>query len=68
MRHHIWPQEYGGPTRDDNLVSVCDTGHYNIHAVLDALIKGQTPPKATKKETQLAQLGYQRIQQSRSAR
>lgn len=62
VKHHIWPQEYGGPTVPDNLVWTCDTGHYNIHALLDAMLAG-TPllPHATREEKRLAGLGLSRI-------
>jgi len=64
VKHHIWPQEYGGPTVPTNLVLVCDTGHYNIHAVLDALLKGTTPPKTHKAEQSLALAGYAAIKKA----
>lgn len=36
-RHHIWPQADGGPDDGWNLVTVCPTGHDNIHAYLRLL-------------------------------
>ena len=59
VRHHIWPQAEGGPSISENLVWVCDTGHYNIHTALLALEAG-IQPSGTKKEIQLAQLGLER--------
>ena len=57
--HHILPQEYGGPDTPENKVPVCDTGHYNIHAFLDALVRGlKLLPKVTRKEEALARRGY----------
>lgn len=61
VKHHIRPQEFGGPTTSANLVLVCDTGHYNIHAALDALLAGKTPPKVTRGELELARQGYAAI-------
>lgn len=66
VHHHIWPQEFGGPTVPENLVWICDTGHYNVHAILAELVKtgnlgnlaslpGGTSEKA------LAVLGFNRI-------
>jgi len=68
VKHHIHPQEFGGPTTPANLVKVCDNGHYSIHTVLDALLRGKTPPKSTRRERQLAELGFTMIQTARGAR
>lgn len=68
VSHHIWPKEDGGPTVAENLVWVCDTGHYSIHALLDFLRAGGTPfvglPKGqgTRTERKLAREGWKRIQ------
>ena len=62
VKHHILPLEFGGPNVASNLVLTCDTGHYNIHTVLNALLKGETPPKSTRKERAYAQQGYDAIQ------
>lgn len=35
--HHIWPQEFGGPTVIENLVVVCSNGHRLIHEYLNLL-------------------------------
>jgi hypothetical protein len=59
--HHILPQEYGGPTVAANLVKVCDTGHYNIHACLDALLAGKPMPGGTRREKALARQGLDQI-------
>lgn len=37
-RHHIWPQEYDGPTVAANLVYICATAHNTTHAYLRAFI------------------------------
>ena len=65
-RHHVWPLGLGGPTTADNIVVVCATGHNNIHALLDAYLKGdgvvayRLLRSFTIPERQLALLGYQR--------
>jgi hypothetical protein len=61
VKHHVWPQQYGGPTIDSNLVLICDTGHYNVHAALDAMLAGRLPPKVARAELRLAQAGYDAI-------
>ena len=64
VHHHIHPQEYGGKTVPENLVWVCDTGHYNIHSLLDALLAGATIEfKGTRLERKLAKQGYDAIQE-----
>ena len=64
VKHHIMPQEFGGLTEPDNLVWVCDTGHYSIHAALDALLDGKIPPKVARAELALAYRGYNAIRAS----
>lgn len=54
VRHHIIPMEFDGPTNNENLVLICDTGHYNVHAYIDAVLKNRVPPKVTRKERALA--------------
>jgi len=67
VRHHIWPQEYGGPTVPDNLVLVCDTGHYNIHTLLDLMLAGRGVPTAHRNELKYARQGYLAIQKAKEA-
>lgn len=62
VRHHIQPQQYGGPSTKDNLCNVCDTGHYNIHEYIDAMLDNRALPKVTGKERALAIEGLRRIQ------
>lgn len=50
----------GGQTEPSNLVTVCPTGHYNIHAAMAAIIFNKPIPKVTREELRLAKLGYQR--------
>jgi hypothetical protein len=65
VRHHIWPKEWGGPDVESNLVNVCDTGHYNIHAYMDAAFGGKPVPKITKRERLYAELGLKAYYESR---
>lgn len=45
--HHIWPQAWGGPTIASNLVTICPTGHRNVHELLEEYtLAGGTPPWA----------------------
>lgn len=65
VKHHIWPQEFGGPTVEVNLVWVCDTGHYNIHHYLDKLRRGEPIPHTIHgRELELARIGWDRIQRN----
>lgn len=68
VKHHIIPQEYGGKTEPGNLLLVCDVGHYNIHAVMDAILNAQTPPSSTRRELYFARLGATGVQLLRSQR
>lgn len=36
--HHIQPRAMGGPDVETNRVTVCPTGHLNIHRLLDDLL------------------------------
>ncbi len=36
VMHHILPLSWGGPSEPENEMWVCDTGHYNIHILIDA--------------------------------
>lgn len=65
--HHIMPQAEGGPTRADNLIVLCATGHREVHEYLRLLQiwKSEVPwakrrlygPKVRK----CALLGYERL-------
>jgi hypothetical protein len=57
--HHVQPISMGGPSVPDNKVVVCPTGHFNVHAVLAALVFDQPQPKATRNEVELARRGYE---------
>lgn len=57
--HHLQPQAMGGLTTPENTVTVCDTGHFNVHRLLDDLLHGVPMRKGgTRQERQLAQQGY----------
>lgn len=56
--HHIQPRGMGGPDIASNRVSVCPTGHFNIHHVLDLLLAGKPVNVGTPKERALAKQGY----------
>ena len=56
--HHIQPQGMGGLSVPANMVSVCDTGHFNIHRCLDDLLHGVPLVRGARKEQALARQGY----------
>lgn len=63
--HHVLPRTCGGKTDAANLVSLCDTAHYAIHAVLYELRTndGQLPKAPGRRNdyiTNTALTGYQR--------
>jgi hypothetical protein len=66
--HHIHPQALGGASTPGNLIAVCDNGHYNIHAILDALLHSKPPPRGTRKERALARQGFDAIEKYRQGR
>jgi hypothetical protein len=48
--HHILPREWGGPDTPDNRVSLCPTGHYVVHTLLQHWVTAghlQARPKGT---------------------
>lgn len=59
--HHIWPKEFGGPDIPSNKVTVCPTGHRNIHEYINASLHGRPLPKVTKKEKEYAKIGLNQI-------
>ena len=64
VQHHVWPQEFGGPTIPANLIWICDTGHYTIHAGLTRLLAGLEPLIGTPMEISYMRLGLARIKRS----
>lgn len=57
--HHIQPLGMLGPNIPSNKVRVCPTGHFNIHAVLAALVFGHDIPRSSRHERHLAEVGFQ---------
>lgn len=56
--HHVQPQGMGGPDIETNRVTICPTGHFNVHTVMAALVFGHPVPKSTRNERDLAQAGF----------
>jgi hypothetical protein len=57
--HHLQPLGMGGPDNMGNMIGACDTGHYNIHGALSALVFGKPMPKNTTRSERFAALrGY----------
>lgn len=66
VRHHILPEAEGGKAVETNLVKTCDTGHYNIHDLLDLLLAGKPILHlGTRREREIATEGYKRIMAAR---
>jgi hypothetical protein len=57
-RHHVWPQAMGGPDVEANKVTVCPTGHANIHVAMRHLID-ELPPPGSRAEVRLARTGFE---------
>lgn len=38
--HHVWPRGAGGPDTPANRVTVCETGHANLHDLMWRLVNG----------------------------
>lgn len=55
--HHVLPQGAGGPDVASNRVTVCETGHANLHAVMWELAHGRPAPKCSRTELVLAHRG-----------
>lgn len=67
VRHHILPEAEGGKATVDNLQDTCDTGHYNIHYLLELLEEGKPIVHlGTRKERAIAEEGWRRIQAKRA--
>lgn len=66
-RHHVWPLGEGGPNIEDNLITLCATGHNNVHELLKLYkLHRAAPPyselrRFSRGERQLAALGWERI-------
>lgn len=55
--HHVWPQGAGGPDIPANRVTICESGHGNVHAVMWALVNGRPPPRCARTELAMARQG-----------
>lgn len=48
-RHHIKPESWGGPTTDENLVTLCPNTHTATHRLIDEYVRtGGIPPWSTR--------------------
>ena len=57
--HHVLPKTCGGRSTKDNLVSLCDTAHYAIHAAMWDLAQGRPlNPHENPFIRRMAQRGY----------
>jgi len=63
--HHIWPTGEGGPDVPSNVLGVCQTGHTNIHELLELYLDGGVLWEIERtygaNERKYAKLGYERI-------
>ncbi len=64
VAHHVLPKASGGRTEPGNLAVICDTGHYNVHEILAALLAGKVLPGGfgSRSERGMAQRGHDLIQ------
>jgi hypothetical protein len=37
--HHVLPKSWGGPDVESNKVTICPTGHENVHTILNWFVK-----------------------------
>lgn len=56
--HHVWPQEFGGPTVAENLVWICATAHNSVHAYLRRFIHAGQMLSPAPLRVALAAAGY----------
>lgn len=61
--HHVWPQEYHGPSTPDNLVRICCNTHSDTHDLLNKMLRGKPYDLSTYTPTErrLAKRGYDAI-------
>jgi len=58
VKHHIIPLAHGGPDTAENLVDICDTGHYAIHEYLNDSLAGRAWTRTiTRADKKLAEQG-----------
>ena len=58
--HHVWPQEFHGPTEPGNLVKICANCHSNTHDLLNKMLRSRPHVLMSYSPTErrLAQRGY----------
>lgn len=61
--HHIWPQEFGGPTVPENLVYICATTHNTVHAYIHAFRGAGTLLTQAQLRAQLGKWNYPAVVQ-----
>lgn len=61
--HHVWPQEFHGPTISSNLVKICSNAHSNTHDLLNKMLRSKPYDIKTYSVTEriLARRGYTAI-------
>lgn len=63
--HHVHPTGAGGPNTRANKKRACPTGHYNVHFLLDKMLKAGTVSVDTKRytrfEVEWARAGFNAI-------
>lgn len=65
--HHVWPKFAGGPDVPENRVTICPTGHRNVHELLrEYMHAGAEPSWSIRQhygpaERALAAEGWQRM-------
>lgn len=57
-RHHVWPQEFGGPSVTENLVYICGTTHNTVHAYIRAFIRAERQLNRTELRASLPTWNY----------
>lgn len=58
VRHHVQPLGMGGPDVEENIIDICDTGHYNVHVVLGLLILSRPMPHGHNAEKKISLTGF----------
>lgn len=56
--HHIWPQEFDGPTVAENLIWICATTHNTVHTYLRLFLTAGKVLSLADLRTVLAAKGY----------
>jgi 5-methylcytosine-specific restriction endonuclease McrA len=61
--HHVWPQEFHGPSTPDNMVKICCNCHSNTHDLLNKMLRNKPFDFASYSPTErrLAVSGYNQV-------